>query len=179
MGPSYDVVAWDVSPLIQKPELQPPGELFNRCNEKERTWVLGALSDQSRWVEKQNFQWPVLQYGHKSSGQPRLQEADLIKVYNDSWGVLCPPYKKSGTGWWRNRYNWSAYVGSILLCDYDDACVMGEPFILTPADIEGMDDKGLATIAQEQREWHGAHIWNREQLRDAIGDLLRRSGPQG
>lgn len=177
MGESYEVVAWDVSPLIAKPAINDPSKFANMwVNDcKERCWVLGALSDQSRWVDKHQFQWPVLQYGHRSSGQPRLDELDLVQKYADHWGVLCPPYKKSGTGWWRNRYNWAAHVKSVLFCGEDDGAVMDSSYQNSREFYEGADDNALMQAAEAQKEWFDSRVWTREQFRDEAASLLNRS----
>lgn len=179
MGPNYDVDALDVSPLIALPDMADVAwrQLLENTlsTPKLRQWVLGALSDQERWVQKQGFTWPVKSFGHRSSGQTRLPERELVQTYADNWGVLCPPYKKSGTGWWRNRYNWSAHVGSILYCGPSDGNEMMAEYMYTGSEIEGMTDQQLQSVARAQQEWFKSNIWTRGQFQDSLASILARA----
>lgn len=176
MGPSYDVVALDVSPLIEYPrnlrgEIAWPLKGNSNFPNKERRWVLGALSEGThKWADKQGFSWPVVKFGRDT----KIPERELVQHYATNWGVLCPPYKKSGTGWWRNRYNWSAHVGSILLCHESDGWPMGDWYCCSARHIESASDATLREIAANQREFVQKYTWSREQFRDEMGAILSR-----
>lgn len=129
---------------------------YDLCNverPRQRRWVLGTVSDQRKWLDSLNLSWEVSHLGTRASKAPeKMPEADLVRLYAGSWGVLSPPYKRIlGTGWWRNRAVYAARAGSILLADPGEMPQLGEPYQVVPADVEKMNDVELSELAAAQR----------------------------
>jgi hypothetical protein len=82
-----------------------------------------------------------------------VPEAEIFKMYQERWGVVCPPNQKAGSGWWRYRYQLAADAGSVLWLDYKDRAPMGAAYNYSMAEYEKMDDSALLRIAAEQNNW--------------------------
>jgi hypothetical protein len=118
---------------------------------KKKQWILAALHDHQSWLKKQKLQWPVLQFGAKKLGQPRLKESELFQHYADSWGVLSPKYYTCGSGWWRARHGFSADALCIVAGAPEELAMLGNEYTLSPQEIESLSDSDLSALAQEQR----------------------------
>lgn len=138
---------------------------------KKRRWVLGTVSDQRTWLNKQGLEWPVKYLGSRSSkADVKMKERDLVQLYQDSWGVLSPPYKQIlGTGWWRNRFVYAAQSGAILLCDPGEAAQLSGAYQVAAADIEKMSDDELLGLAN----WQYRELTSRQMSRDAVYSTLQ------
>lgn len=125
--------------------------------EKERSWVLGALMPHDDWLEKKNPSWPVEIVGSrkliKKFGGHRLDtEEDVLAFYNNYWGILSPPYPHAGSGWWRSRFMYAARVGSILIVDKGEGDPLGDAYKLTIREVENMNDQELENAHKAQAE---------------------------
>lgn len=122
--------------------------------DRKRGWVCGVVTDRRGWLEKLGNEWPVNYIGSKSSkAETKLKETDLVNLYGGSWGVLSPVYTQVvGTGWWRNRFVYTARAHSIIFCDPREAPRLGAPYSMPIAEIEAASARDLANLADEQRE---------------------------
>jgi hypothetical protein len=120
---------------------------------REQTWVLGSTRTQGAYVKKvaEKAKWPVSQFG--SSQRTFVPaEADVIKKYAASWGVLNPPLPQIGSGWFRPRFIYTAFVGSVLSCDLKDAVPPGGFYQYPPEWIENMNIEQRTQLSFDQRE---------------------------
>lgn len=158
------LLAWDPTPLLT------PGQ-GGQAQEKQRRWILATLQKKNNLPKGQ---WPVEQVGNKREGQAYLPEADILAMYRSSWGVICPPYQRAGSGWWRARYQHAADAGCVLWADARDKAPMGHPYQHSLPDYEKMSDAELAIIAGAQHKWFYEQTATREQtlavLREGIGE---------
>jgi hypothetical protein len=70
--------------------------------QRDRAWIMAVLSDQSVWLKRQGFEWPVEWYGGKGT-HGKLPEREIRRRILGAWGVLSPGYKHAASGWWRVR----------------------------------------------------------------------------
>jgi hypothetical protein len=142
---------------------------------KTKQWVMAALSDHTRWINKQGFELPVQYVGNKRMGDGFvLTENMTIELFAKSFGVLSCGYPSAGSGWWRTRYLNSAWAESIIYSDPRDAAIMGEAYQGTPAEFEALDtpekyDERLVA----QREWLEANVSEKEKVITTIEELMR------
>ena len=125
--------------------------------EKQRSWVLGALMPHDTWLEKKKPEWPVEIIGSrklikKFGGQRLDTEEDVLAFYNNYWGILSPPYPHAGSGWWRSRFMYAARVRSILVVDKGEGDPVGDAYKITIKDVEKMSDAELEQTATAQAE---------------------------
>ena len=130
---------------------------------KQRSWVLGALMPHDTWLEKKKPDWPVEIIGSrklikKFGGQRLDSEEDVLAFYNNYWGILSPPYPHAGSGWWRSRFMYAARVKSILVTDKGEGAPLGDPYKLTIKQVESMSDDSLANAALAQSEALRPHM---------------------
>ncbi len=152
------VHGWDPSPFYRLPDMKAHGE-------KSRGWTYATLQKHDKWLANQNLTWPVTRYEKAN----RISETQLVREeYPKRWGILAPRYKSAGSGWWRVRFNHAAHVGAVMVCDREDARLMGRPYQVSPQAVERMSLDELATVAQNQREWFYAHIATRDKT---VADL--------
>lgn len=145
---SREWVWTDLSPFAEDFETQIPHD-----DDREVQWVLGVLSDQRKWVEKMKLGWPVHYVGsRKSKADQVLSEKDLVDLYANSWGVLSPKYPHAGSGWWRNRFVYTARTKSIMLADPAEVAPLGGPFLLKASEIEAMNKQQLRELANAQAD---------------------------
>jgi hypothetical protein len=139
-----------------------PSVDISRPLERKRHWVMAALSDHSSWIKKQNFKMPVLTVGNRRTGIV-LTEADTVRLFADSFGVLATGYPSAGSGWWRTRYLNAAWAEAILYCDPRDQFTMGLPYHLTVTHAEQIEsEKEYEAIAQSQSDWLMRNISQKE-----------------
>jgi hypothetical protein len=121
---------------------------------KKKEWVLAALHDHTKWLQKQGTTWPATQYGHRKSGQVRMPEAELFKKYSEATGIFSPFYRRiNGAGWWRARWGLSADALSVIVGDPKElAMVDKSAYGVTATQVEAMSDKQLLELALAQRE---------------------------
>jgi hypothetical protein len=162
--PMTDLCAWDPSPFLPMPAI-------GAASERERRWIYPTLQDHDEWIksEKKWLKWPIVQREKKN----KILESELLKEYASSWGILTPPYKTAGSGWWRARFNHAAHVGAIIACDSRDGDAMCKAYSYKPMQIEAMAPDQLSNVAQQQREWFNAHIATRDKTISDVERALR------
>jgi hypothetical protein len=143
------------------------------AEKRERCWVSGALTENDRWLAKQPLSWPIERYGHKSKGQPRLAEADLVARYGSAWGVVSCPYYHAGSGWWRARFVYAARARAIVLADASEVSCVGQEFLHPGADIELMSDGELTSLAEAQGSVIQGSAWSASRLQEELDRALR------
>jgi hypothetical protein len=65
---------------------------------------------------------------------------------------MSPPYPQNGSGWWRSRFIYAAFVGSVLLTEKHEADQLGTAYRYPQGWIEQMTDEQLAQLSMNQRE---------------------------
>lgn len=139
---------------------------------RRKRHILAALQDNTSWVNKQEFNWPVLTYGVKKLNQPRVSEYELARIYASSWGVLAPPHKKLiGTGWFRVRNLLSAEALSIVIGDKDDLSIFDKGYYFSAKDVEEATDSRLVDMAVSQNEIFRYSSWSKDRLISFISNL--------
>jgi hypothetical protein len=136
---------------------------------KSREWACAALTDHRSWVDGLGLEWPVQYWGARKLKAPRLAtEADVQREYAGRWGVLSP---LQGRGYYRTRFLYGANGGSVVLATPEE--VEPLPGYYHPPDaIEGASDRGLAVIAQTQRELLLENVWTMDEWTDEMASLL-------
>lgn len=113
---------------------------------KIKQWVYGALSDYSKWHTKLGASWPIRAFNKKTF----IPEEQLVDLYAQSYGMLLPKYKASGSGWWRARYCHAMLCQNVMTGDETE---LREPGLWDAiAHIEGLSTKRLVALAEYQRE---------------------------
>lgn len=152
-------------------------------DDRARQWIMGTFSDQRQWIENMRLTWPVNYLGtRRSNALMRLQERELVAAYGGSWGTLAAPYDHAGSGWWRNRFVYSAAAGSVMLADPREVSGLGPDYHRSADEVELMDTRQLRELADRQGELMrrsvepAGHVTDRllKIVRDAI-DLTRGS----
>lgn len=166
------VTALDPSNFISLPPVNLEA-IGNRLSNKRRVWVCGSLFNQSDFVHKMGFTWPVEMYGHKKT-QPVLTERRLCQKYLESWGIVSPRYKTSGDGWWRARYVFASGFKNIMAMSNQEAAGMPDMFQNQSRVniIESLDDKGLMSLASRQSMWLKENFEPRSQVISKIVEVL-------
>ena len=163
---SADVEYVDVSPLARRYDIPKIDPAF-----RQRRWVLGTVSNQLSWLESLGLTWPLEHIGTKTSRAPvKMPESELVAKYGANWGVLSPPYKAIlGSGWWRNRFVYSARASAIMLCDPFEAHGLGLPYQLNQSGVEELTAQELNEIALSQAD----AFFQRQPHIDAVSGQLR------
>jgi hypothetical protein len=156
------LVPWDPTPLI-------PPIVHLRPWPKAQRWVMATLQKNSK-VPK--GQWPVHQVGNKRDGQAYLPEAEIHKLYGESWGVICPPYQKAGSGWWRYRYQATADARSVLWLSAADKAPMASCYQHSLPEYEKMDDLTLGATADAQHRWFYFNTATAERTLQTLAEAL-------
>jgi hypothetical protein len=99
---------------------------------------------------------------------PNMVEDKMPNRYAQSWGVLCHRYQHAGSGWWRNRFPFTAMAGSILYGDPVEMAPLGGPYMTPLHAIEEMTTSQLRALADHQRDYLVDKTWSKEQY---IGQL--------
>jgi hypothetical protein len=165
-----EVVAYDPSPWVKFPPL-PPKPL----SERRKQWVMAALSDTSRWVNKQNFTLPIEYVGHKKLSNGRVLTQDqTVQLFSESYGVLSCGYPISGSGWWRVRFLDAAWVESLVYADPLDSAVMGEAFQHPLNELENLTDKEYVEIVNQQSDWLLRNTATKEAVFETFEKLMKK-----
>lgn len=164
------LITVDPSAWVKFPDLTVP-TFYN----KRKQWVMAALSDHSRWVNKQGFQLPIKYVGNKRMGDGFvLTETETIRLFSDSFGILSCGYPSAGSGWWRSRYLNASWAESIIYSDSRDASLMGEAYQGKAEDFEAIDTpEKYEERVSGQREWLNANIASKEEVKQTIIELMR------
>jgi hypothetical protein len=161
-------------------DLSPFAEEFNTPipsdDERQEQWILGVLSDQRKWVEKMKLSWPVEYIGsRKSKADQKLSERELVELYAQSWGVLSPKYQHAGSGWWRNRFVYTARTRSIMLADPAEVAPLGGPYIVKASEVESLNKSQLRELADAQAKTFFDSQASKEQVIDTVMSAVRRA----
>lgn len=141
---------------------------------RERRWQLGAISKQDAWIEKARLdaKWAVSQFGHSKAGLRLPTETDVICQYARAWGVLSPAYPQNGSGWFRSRFIYAAFIGSVLSTEKKEADQLGPSYRYPRVWVENMSDLQLASLAQDQRDALWPRLGNRELFKQRLDWLV-------
>lgn len=162
--------------ILQTSEPLPP-------EEKERSWVLGALMPHDTWLERKSPDWEVEIIGsrkliRKYGGQRLDTEADVLAFYNKHWGILSPPYPHAGSGWWRSRFMYAARVGSILVTDKGEGSPLGDPYKLTIKQVESMNTAELTAAAKAQSDALRPHMPTYDSFVEHCNRIVNRAAQE-
>lgn len=158
---------WDPSPWVESHGAWPQavrdfGEDFYRRHpfeDRERQWVIASLQNHDRWLRKLDPLWPVYQIGGVKKGGGGIRaggpdrvvpERDVVRAYSMSQGLLSPPYKSAGSGYWRVRFNYAQLTGTIIHPGQVDGEAIGPAFTNELADIEDATDHERADLQVRQ-----------------------------
>lgn len=145
-------------------------------SERYGAWVLGILSDQREWINSLGLGWPVSYIGSKKSKAPEpMKEVDLVQRYAQCWGVLSPPYNHAGSGWWRNRFVYTARTRGIMLADEKEVAPIGDAYRIKASEVEGLNTQQLRELADAQWSQLMAWQWSKEQVQSVLMDAVRRA----
>lgn len=164
-----NLITVDPSAWVKYPSIDIP-TFYN----KRKEWIMAALSDHTRWINKQRINFPVVYVGNKRMENGLvLTESQTIRYFADSFGVLSCGYPSSGSGWWRTRYLNSAWAESIIYSDPRDAYIMGEPYQGTAQEFEGLDTpEKYEERVVAQREWLESNISKKEEVIETLRKLI-------
>jgi hypothetical protein len=169
--PNHDLLRWfDPSPLVT-----PLYRKLERRADRERKWVLGALTKQIEWLAKQRLSWPVGEYGNRKLRQPRLNEIDLVRRYGEVEGVLSFRTSIAGSGWWRVRFVHAAAMRCVLAGDPRETSIIGDPYRYTPHEVEGLSPADRRDLAHEQAKLFFRRSFTKKQLIDRLDQLVREN----
>lgn len=141
-------------------------------SDRKREWVFGILSDQRKWMDKQELGWPLAHRGGKASkADEGMPEPELVQMYADSWGVLSCPYWHAGSGWFRIRHEHAMGARSILYSE-GELSFISDAFDVKTSEVEGMNNAQLRELADAQADaWYAQKLSKDEaagRLRDVI-----------
>jgi hypothetical protein len=169
--PNHDLLrSFDPSPL-----LTPLYRKLERRTERERLWVLGALTKQVEWRAKQRLSWSVEEYGNRKLRQPRLNEIDLVRRYGQVEGVLSFRTSIAGSGWWRVRFAQAAAMKCVLAGDPQETSIIGDPYQYTPHEIEGFKLADRRDLAHEQAKLFFRRSFTKKQLIERLDELVKEN----
>lgn len=172
--PSREIIGLDMSPYCTDYGTQIPSD-----SERKRQWVMGSLSLQDKWIEKQHLGWPVTEFGGpvRTSPHARIPEPELLDVYAHSWGTMAAPYPHAGSGWYRHRFVHAMRCRSIMLIDEKDAKCIGPSWQVRPSQIESLSDSQLRELADAQYVEQAKLMSTKEQVQEQLLDAIRRYKP--
>lgn len=138
-------------------------------SERERSWVFGILSDQRKWMDGLNLEWPLAHKGGRASkADEGMPEPELVQMYANSWGVLSCPYWHSGSGWFRIRHEHAMGTRSVLYSE-GELDFISDAFSVKISEAEGMSNQALRELADAQ-----ADAWYANKLsKDVAAERLR------
>jgi hypothetical protein len=147
--------------------------------DKARRWVLGTLKDERRWLESLGLTWETRYSGGVASkATEKHKEAELVRLYAESWGVLSPPHVRVlGTGWWRYRFVATRMANSILLSDKREMPGLGSAFSVTPSSVENMTTMELTNLAREQARIYDEWKMSMSEVTDRLMNVMREARP--
>jgi hypothetical protein len=161
---TVDPSAWVKYPSVKVPTLK----------NKKPQWIMAALSNHTKWVDKQGFKLPVLYVGNKRMENTQvLSEAATVQLFADSFGVLSTGYPSAGSGWWRTRYLNAGWAESIVYSDPRDACNMGRAYWGAPWQFEQLaGTPGYAVKVSEQLDWLNKNVAKKDDVLTVMERLL-------
>jgi hypothetical protein len=163
---------------VEYVDLSAVAETYNQFapewpEKRRREWVLGVLQNEQPWVDKLDLSWPVGYYGSRAAKAEAggLPESELMKLYEVSWGVLCPPHARVlGSGWWRYRITAARQAGAILFSDHKEIAGLGDAYQLDLHTLELLMPSQLHDVAMAQAEAYD----DKRQSLDSLAEQLRR-----
>ena len=136
--------------------LSDPVFAYRHNRERSRAWAIATLINHQKWLDRNNFTWPVKIYSSnrpwRRTGKATMLRGDdkVMDAYAQNQGALAPPYYHAGSGWWRARYPMLAQAGVVTYCEPDDGRVIGDPYVNKLSDLETMSDACLEVVAASQ-----------------------------
>lgn len=166
---SANLVTVDPSCFVPFPTI----EIAPRKNRIQQ-WVMAALSDHSRWVEKQNPRIRVEYVGNKRMGIV-LTETQTIRLFANSYGVLSAGYPSAGSGWWRTRYLNAAWAETPIYSDPRDAQAMGGSYRGTMDFFENLDtDTSYNDVVESQNAWLQPRLYTQDMVFTVMERLIEK-----
>lgn len=163
------LVTLDPSAWVKYPTISVPGS-----KNKIRQWVCAALSDHSKWVNRQEFTFPVVYIGNKRKNV-LLPEAEAIRMFSASYGILSVGYPSAGCGWWRTRYLNAAWAETLVYSDPKDAAEMGAPYRGDSEWFESLyGSLRYDRVVEEQREWLNENTMKKEEALAILEKLIAK-----
>lgn len=171
------ILDWDPSPFV------PVWTKPRNSLEIERRWICACLRNRDAWIDSLGLQWPIIKrykpwIGEKRIKNPpiwRIPEAQLVREeYATTWGNLAYHHPDSaGTGWWRVRFNYVLeQCRTIMVAPEEEVAPLGAPFLITPAEVEDMNDSELQGLAHDQwRTWSSYTPTREEEVARLAGFL--------
>jgi hypothetical protein len=153
---SGGIVPIDFSPFVHQEAGShfDPREMYPE-EDRQRRWILDALSDVTGQFVKSDFTWPIFGAGHESTleldsrpEEEKLKDEEgnqkkqilsfdqIYDLYQRSLGVLGFAHKHSGLGWWRQRPCMAVASGAIYSGDGREAEDLGEAFRVDRREVE-------------------------------------------
>jgi hypothetical protein len=102
-------------------------------------------------------------------------ETDVVTQYAKSWGVLSPAYPQNGSGWFRARFIYAAFVGSILSTEKKEADQLGSPYRYPRQWVEQMNDSQLAQLAKDQRQALWPALGGESAFNLKLGSIIQQA----
>jgi hypothetical protein len=166
---------WGFDPSVYQPTYSVG--LMN-WTEKLPVLTLASLPNHEKWasVVQSRTAWKVRQYGHLKSNQMRLTESEIVRLYASSWGVLSPPYKHAGSGWWRARMKYAMDVGSFLVADPVEVKALGPAFTWPMENLSKLNSLScseLKEMADAQRATFYDWMWTEEAFVNWADGMVR------
>lgn len=161
-----DIYGIDLTPYVLEAEnIQPLGPV-----KKEMKYMLATLADHRPWVKKLKLKYDVDYFGCKSLKAEILKsEYAVYEKSNSYYGVLCPKYNQSGSGWFRMRYIYAAYNKNLIVMDEKDAAAIG----IESKKLEDFDNiHDLEKYIELQSVAILAHMTDKEDFNNAIGNAV-------
>jgi hypothetical protein len=173
MNGNYLAKLWTVDPSkwVRFPTVD-----ISEPKDRKRQWVMAALSDHSRWIDKQKFKLPIKHVGNKQVIDSKLlSENDTVRLFASSFGVLSCGYPSAGSGWWRTRYLNAAWAEAIVYSDPRDAEIMGIPYRGTAEFFENIvSEFEYLEIASAQASWLNSHISDPQVTMSIMERLMKK-----
>ena len=113
---------------------------------RKKQWIYGALADYSKWHQRLDTTWPIVAFTKKTF----IPEIELKEKYRESYGMLMPKYKASGSGWWRARYCHAVHCQNVMYAEEKE--VEGTGLYKPIHEIEAMSTQRLKAFIRFQRE---------------------------
>jgi hypothetical protein len=172
MRDNYIAKLWTIDPSAW---VKFPNVTCQTFHNRKKQWVMAALSDHTRWANKQGFVLPVYYVGNKRMGDGFvLTEDQTVQLFANSFGVLACGYPSAGSGWWRTRYLNAAWAETLVYTDKRDQLIMGDAFSGSPDFFENIRTSGdYDSIVTGQREWLEANISKKEEVMQTLERLMK------
>lgn len=153
-----------------------PDYEIERVPDAERwgAWVFGVLSDQRKWMDGLNLQWPLAHRGGRASkaDDGGMKEHELVQMYAKSWGVLSCPYWHAGSGWFRIRHDQAASMGAVLVSESDELTFIDPSYGVKANEVEGLPVPQLRELADAQSKAWYARKPTKDEVADRIGKAM-------